>query len=84
MKSYNKFYESISIAKDLSSEDMFKITDIVEIQEQSECVSKKIVSNRKESTENINDRSEKNLLQLKIHWTGTDITNHENVNIAPG
>ena len=84
MKSYNKFYENISIAKDLSSEDMFKLTDIVEIQEQSECVSEKIVSDRKESTENVNQRSERSLLQLKIHWTCTDITNHENVNIAPG
>ena len=38
---------------------MFKITDIVEIQGQSECVTEKIVCDSKESTENINDRSEK-------------------------
>ena len=37
---------------------MFKFSDIVEIQGQSECVTEKNVSNRKESTENINDRSE--------------------------
>ena len=47
LKYYNKFYEDISVAKGLSSVDMFKFSNIVEVQGQSECVS-----------ENINDRSE--------------------------
>ena len=66
LKSYNTFYEDISIAKGLSSEDMFKFSDIDEIQGQSECVTEKNVSDGKEMTENINDRNEC-LLQLKIH-----------------
>ena len=39
---------------------MFKFSDIVEIQGQSECVTEKNVSesDEKEMTENINDRSE--------------------------
>ena len=37
LKSYTKFYDDISIAKGLSSEKMFKFSDIVEIQWQSEC-----------------------------------------------
>ena len=48
----------ISIVKGLSSEEMFRFSDIVEIQRQSECVTEKNVSDRKEITENINDRSE--------------------------
>ena len=42
LKSYNKFYEGMSIAKGLSSEDMFKFSDVVEIQGQSECVTEKM------------------------------------------
>ena len=44
---------------------MFKITDIVEIQGQSECVTEKIVCDSKESTENINDRSEKKFASVE-------------------
>ena len=59
LKSCNKFYEYISIAKGLSSENMFKFSEIVEIQKQSECITeKKNVYNRKERTQNINGRSE--------------------------
>ena len=35
LKSYNKFYDDISIAKRLSSEEMFKSSDIVKIQGQN-------------------------------------------------
>ena len=42
----------------LSSEEMFKFSDIVENQGQSECVTEKNVSDGKEMTENINDKSE--------------------------
>ena len=49
------FYEDLSISKGLSSEDMF--SDIFEIQGQSECVTEKSVSDRKEMTENVNDFS---------------------------
>ena len=41
LKSYNNFYDNISIAKDLSSEEMFKFSDILEIQGQYECVTEK-------------------------------------------
>ena len=58
MKSYNKFYEDISIAKGLLIEDIFDFSDIVEIQGQSECVTEENVSDGKEMTQNINDRTE--------------------------
>ena len=57
MKSFNKFYDNISITKGLSSEGMFKFSDIVEIQGQSKCVTEKNISYGKEMTENINERS---------------------------
>ena len=63
LKSYNKFYGNISIAKGLSSEEMFKFSDIVEIQGKSKCVTNKNVSGRKEITESINHKS---LFHLKI------------------
>ena len=48
LKSYNKFYEGISIEKGLSSKDMSKFSDIVEIQGQSECViEKKFLAEKK-------------------------------------
>ena len=65
LKSYNKFYNNISIAKGLSSEQMFKFSDIVKIQEQSDCATAKNVSDRKEMTENINDRSETEFVSLE-------------------
>ena len=49
-KSYNKFYEDVSIAKDLSIEDMFDFSHIVEIQGQSECVTERNISGEKEMT----------------------------------
>ena len=58
LKSYNEFNEDISIVKGLSSKGRFKFSDIIEIQGQSECVTKKIVSDGEEMTENINDKSE--------------------------
>ena len=77
---------------------MFAFSDIVKIQGQSECVSKKNVSNRKESTENINDRSETEFAlvedPLNMHRTASNeislvsdipnIINDENVIIPPG
>ena len=36
MKSYNKFYEDIYIAKGFSSKEMFRFSDIAEILGQSE------------------------------------------------
>ena len=65
LKSYNKFYQDISIAKGLSGEDMFKFSDIVEIQGESECVTEKNVFDGKEMTENINDRSETDFTSVK-------------------
>ena len=47
LNSHNKFYEDISIAKGLSSEDMFSFSDIVESQEQNKNVTEKNISYRK-------------------------------------
>ena len=58
LKSYNKFYDNISNANGLSSLEIFKIFDIAEIQWQSECVTEKNVSHRKQMSENINDRND--------------------------
>ena len=41
LKSYNTFYDNIFIAKGLTGEEMFKFSDIVEIQGQCECVTVK-------------------------------------------
>ena len=98
LKSYNNFYEDISIPKGLSSEDMFKISDIVEIQGQSKCVTEKNVSDGEEMTENINYRSETEFTSiedpLNMHRTALNETtlvseipnmiNNENVIIVPG
>ena len=66
LKSYNKFHEDISIANGLSSEEMFKFSDINEIQRQSECATEKKVFDRKEMTENINDRSETEFASVRV------------------
>ena len=47
LKSCITFYDILSIANDLSIEDMFKFSDIAEIQGQSECVTQKNVFNAK-------------------------------------
>ena len=98
LKSYNKFYEDISIAKGFSSEDTFKFSDIVEIQGHSEWVTEKHVSSGKEMTENINDRSKTEFASdedpLKMHRTASNeitlvseipnIINNKNNIIASG
>ena len=48
LKSHNKFYEDIYIANGLLSEEIFRFSDIPEIQGQNKNVTEKIVSNRKE------------------------------------
>ena len=77
---------------------MFKFSNIVEIQWQSECVTEKNVSNEKEMTENINYRSETEPDSvddpLIMHKTASNeativseipnIINDENGTIAPG
>ena len=65
LKFCNTFYGDISIVKGLLSEDMFKFSDIVEIQGQSDCVTEKNVSYAKKMTENINDRSETEFTSFK-------------------
>ena len=98
LKSYNNFYKGISIAKSLSSESMFKFSDIIEIQGHSEWVTEKNVSDRKQITENINDRTETEFASvedpLNMHRTASNettlvseilnIISDENVIIAPG
>ena len=54
LKSRKKFYENISIPKGLSSEDMFRLSDIAEIQGQNKNVTEKNFSDRKEVSENRN------------------------------
>ena len=41
LKFYNKYYYDISIVESLSSEEMFKFSDIAEIQGQCKCVTEK-------------------------------------------
>ena len=48
LKSYNKFYEDIFISKGHSNEYMFKFSDIVGIQGQSECVTERMLLMEKE------------------------------------
>ena len=56
----NKFYRDISIAKGLSSEDMFRFSDIVEIHGETEGVTAINISDGKEITENVNYKKKKN------------------------
>ena len=61
LKLHNKFYEDISIAKGHSSEDMFKFSDIVEIQGETEKSTAESICNAKE---NVNELKQ-NMLQLR-------------------
>ena len=54
LKTNNKFYEDISITKFLSSETMFKLSNIVAIQGETESVTEKNILDGKEMSENIN------------------------------
>ena len=47
LKLLNKFYKDISITKGLSSEDMFKFSEIVEIQGKTGSITKKKYFRRK-------------------------------------
>ena len=65
LKSHNKFSKDISIEKGLSSEDMFKSSDIAEMQGETESANENI-SDGKETTENVNDiRSETELASVE-------------------
>ena len=55
LKSNDNFYADFSIAKGLSSEEMFRFSDIVEVQGQKNPVTEKIVSNGTEMSESTND-----------------------------
>ena len=55
LKSNNKFYADFSIAKGLSSEEMFRFSDIVEIQGQKKPVTEKIISSVTEMSESTSD-----------------------------
>ena len=48
LKSHNKFYSYISIAKGFSSEEIFRFSDIVEIQGESESAAEKTISDGEE------------------------------------
>ena len=94
LKSHNKFYEDISIARGFSSEDMFKFSDIVKMQVETDKVTAESICNAKE---NINEsETEYALVEdlLNIHRTASNETtlffnipntaNNENIIIAPG
>ena len=98
LKLHNKFCKDISVTKGLSSEDMFKFSDIVEIPGETESVTEKNVSDGEEMTENINyNRSETEFTSvedpLNMYRTASNettlvseipnIINDENVIIAP-
>ena len=67
LKSYNEFYDDISITKGLSSKEIIRFSHIEEN-----------VSDGKEITENINDRSEPEFASiegpLSMHRTGSNET----------
>ena len=94
---HNKFYKDISIAKGLSSEEMFRFSDIVEIQGETEGVTAINISDGKEITENVNYKKKKfpsvedplNMYsatsnEITLVSEIPNIINEENVVIAPG
>ena len=94
LKSHNKFYEDILIAKGLLSEDMLKFSDFVEIQGETEKETAESICNAKG---NVNESKTKYASvedPLNIHQTGSNETtlvsnipntvNLENIIIAPG
>ena len=52
LKSYNKFYEDISIAKGISGQEIFRFSDIIKIQRKSQSATKNIPDG-KEMSESI-------------------------------
>ena len=93
LKSHNKFYEDISIAKGLSSEDMLKFSDFVEMQGETEKGTAESICNAKE---NVNEsKTEYASVEdpLNIHRTASNettlvsdipnIVSNQNI-IAPG
>ena len=71
MSSLYKFHEKIYITKGLSSEKMFRFSNIdVEIKGGNETVTKKIILDKKEMREIIMAlKVKQNMLQMKIHLT---------------
>ena len=63
---------------------LLKFSDIVQIQGKSECLTEKIVSDKKEMTENIYDRSEIEFASvedpLNVHTTASNETTLVSVN----
>ena len=53
LKSQNKFYEDFSIAKGLARPKLFRFSEIVEIQAESDSLTEKVVSNGTEISESI-------------------------------
>ena len=99
MKLHNKFYKDISIAKGLSSEKMFKLSNIIEIQWETERIIEKNISDGKEMNKNINYNisetefaSVEDLLNMYRTTSNettlvseiSNIINEENVIIPPG
>ena len=52
LKSHDKFCEDISITKALSSDEMLRFSDSLEIQGENECATQKVILNGKEICEN--------------------------------
>ena len=93
LKSHNKFYEDISIAKGLSSEDMLKFSDFVEMQGGTEKGTAEIICNAKENVNETETEYASVEDPLNIHRTASNettlvsdipnIVNNENIIFAP-
>ena len=94
LKSRNKFYEDISIAKGLSSEDMLKFSDFVEMQGETEKGTAESICNPKENVNESESEYASVEDRLNIHRTASkettlvsaipNIVSNQNNIIAPG